>query len=256
MISAPTRASASLRADPGSHREGARHRAFEGVEPQAVAPILAQVRVRDGAPRTLVNRPDNEQCQLVLDGGLHSYVVLPYGRRLLFEIVREGGIDGLLNIAPGLDGHFTEAVRPSTVAALSREVLERLMDASPRVAVNLMRLLLVRLERRETQLESATHHEATRQVARLLLALCSYLGSPGSAGGPPGRVELRPRPSHQVLADMLGLRRETITLTIGLLRNARAVRVERDHLVLRPALERICNGSSPATLTPARASLP
>lgn len=232
------------------------HRAFEGVEPRAVAPILANVRVRDVAPRTLVNRPDNEQCQLVLAGRLHSYVVLPDGRRLLFEIVREGGIDGLLNIAPGLEGHFTEAVRPSVVATLTRDVLERLIDAEPRVAVNLMRVLLVRLERRETQLESATHHDAIRRVARLLLALSTYLGSPGPSTGPPGVVELRPRPSHQVLADMLGLRRETITLTIGLLRNARAVRVERDHLVLlRSALEEICTGS-PSLLNRPRAPLP
>lgn len=223
-----------------------RHGAFERVQPQVVAPILAHVRVRHVAPRTLVNRPDDEQCQLVLGGRLHSYVVLADGRRLLFEIVREGGIDGLLNIVPGLEGHFTEAVRPSVVVSLSRNVLERLIDAEPQVAVNLMRLLLVRLERRETQLESATYHEAIRRIARLLLALSRYLGSPGSAGAAPGMVELRPRPSHQVLGDMLGLRRETITLTIGLLRNAGAVRVERDHLLLvRTALERISGGSSP-----------
>lgn len=233
-----------------------RHGAFEGVQRPTVAHILARVRVRDVAPRTLVSRPDNDQCQLVLAGRLHSYVVLPDGRRLLFEIVREGGIDGLLNIAPGLEGHFTEAVRPSVVATLTRDMLERLIDAEPRVAVNLMRLLMVRLERREMQLESATHHDAIRRVARLLLALSTYLGSPGSAGGPPGVVELRPRPSHQVLADMLGLRRETITLTIGLLRNARAVRVERDHLVLlRPALEEICTGS-PSVANPPRGTLP
>lgn len=234
-----------------------RHRAFDGVEPPVVAPILAHVRVRSVAPRTLVNRPDNAQCQLVLSGLLHSYVVLPDGRRLVLEIVRAGGIDGLLNIAPGLEGHFTEAVQASSVAALSRDVLERLTDAEPRVAVNLMRLLMARVERRETQLESATHHEVARRVARLLLALSSYLGSPASAAGPPGRVELRPRPSHQVLADMLGVRRETITLTIGLLRRASVVRVERDHLVLLcPALERISSGSSPSPLTSSKASLP
>lgn len=248
--------------DPGRNDAGAleqvlRHRAFEGVERGLVAPILTNVRVRNVAPRTLVNRPDTQQCQLVLAGRLHSYVVLPDGRRLLFEIVGEGGVDGLLNIAPGLEGHFTEAVRPSAVAALSRDVLERLMDAEPRVAVNLMRLLLVRLERRETQLESATHHEATRRVARLLLALSSYLGSPGPPGAPTGVVELRPRPSHQVLADMLGLRRETITLTVGLLRTAGAVRVEREHLVLmRAALERICDGNSATLLNRPGASLP
>lgn len=227
------------------------HRAFGGIEATVVAPILAGVRVRTVAPRTLVNRPDNQQCQLVLAGRLHSYVLLPDGRRVVFEIIRKGGFDGLLNTAPGLEGHFSEAVEPSVVAALSKDVLERLVDAEPRVAVNLMRLLLVRLERRETQLESATHREATRRVAGLLLALSRYLASPQSAGAAPGLVELRPRPSHNVLADMLGLRRETITLTIGLLRNAGAVRVERDHLVLvQTALEGISDGSSPIPSRP------
>lgn len=229
----------------GSHVTPAlEHPALRGVEAERVLPILTRVRPQRFASGAMVSRPDRAHCTLVLAGLLHSYVLVADGRRLLFDIVHAGGIDGLLNVVTGLEGHFTQAVERSTVLTLSGGTIEQLIAADPQVAVNLLLLTLSRLEQRETQLESATYHEATRKLARMLLALARYLGP--RTRGRPRLVELRPRPSHQVLADMLGLRRETVTVHLGLLRNLGAVRVAPDHLLLdRGVLEALTEGAMP-----------
>lgn len=207
------------------------HPLFEGADPELLAPLLGGISARTVDAGQLVARPDAQSCLLLFEGSLLSYVLLPDGRRILLEVVRPGGIEGILNVAVGVEGHFSEAAERSVVARLDRRLLEALMDREPLIARNLMRLSLNRLQRREAQLEAVIHHEATRRVAAILLTLTRYTGRPvpGASGS---LIELSPRPTHQLLADMVGLRRETVTIEMGRLRKAGAVRVKGKSLVL------------------------
>lgn len=207
------------------------HPLFEGAASHGLAPLLRGVSAREFGAGEMVARPEAESCLLVYAGALLSYVLLPDGRRILFEVVRPGGIEGILNVGLGGEGHFSEAAERSVVAHLDRRALEALMDAEPLIARNLMRLTLDRLQRREAQLEAIIHHEATRRVAAMLLTLTRYTGRP--APGTSGHlVELSPRPTHQVIADMVGLRRETVTIEMGKLRRQGAIRVHGSGLIL------------------------
>ena len=207
------------------------HPVFEGAHVESLAAILRGVSAREVPAGQIVARPDAQSCVLVFEGALLSYVLLPDGRRILFEVVRSGGVDGILSIAVGVEGHFSEAAERSLVCRLDRPVLEALMDREPLVARNLMRMSLTRLQRRESQLKAVIHHEATRRVAAMLLTLTRYTGRPAPGGSGP-LVELSPRPTHQLLADMVGLRRETVTIEMGRLRRTGAVRVRANALVL------------------------
>lgn len=207
------------------------HPLFEGADAASLAAALRGVSAHEVPAGQIVARPDTQTCLLVFEGSLLSYVLLPDGRRILFEVVRPGGVDGLLSVAVGVEGHFSEAAERSLVARLDRPVLEALMDKEPLIARNLIRMSLNRLRRREAQLEAVIHHEATRRVAAMLLTLTRYTGRPAQDGSGP-LVELSPRPTHQLLADMVGLRRETVTIEMGRLRRLGAVRVRSKALIL------------------------
>jgi CRP-like cAMP-binding protein len=205
--------------------ELAEHALFDGVDVSCLRSHLSSlraVRVERGA---LVSGPQMPNgVVLVLDGMLHAYELTPEGQRLVLEIIVPGEIDGML-LAAGLPAHMSEALTRSTIVRINVALLDAMIEAAPRIATNLYRNALLRLAKREAHMSALAEHSGVRALARQLLAIAQY----GSR--PHGRIAtIRPRPTHQLLADMVGLRRETVTLNLKSLRLMQAVGVTPDHL--------------------------
>lgn len=186
----------------------AAHPLFAGVDPDRLRECASAVVIHNVRKGTLLNGPGmaRGRFHLVLRGTLRAYRVLNDGRELLLELIPEGGFDGVLSVA-GRRPHFTEAQVESTVAEVDSATLERLIACDAKIGANLLDLVTDRLERRERQLEAVTLHDPDRQIAGQLLALARSFGRPRG-----DRVVLDSRVTHQMLGDMLGVRRETVTL--------------------------------------------
>jgi CRP/FNR family transcriptional regulator len=210
------------------------HPLLRDVRTDRLEAILDGIAVKQVQRGTQLNTPEVTPglMYLVLSGRLRAYQVTTDGHELLLELIPEGGFDGLLSVA-GRRGHFTDADEDSVVASLALPTLERLISIEPRVAMNLLQLIVERLEGREDHLEAVVLHDPTQRLARQLIALGETLGR---KLGP--RLALTPRITHQMLADMLGVRRETVTLHLGHLGELGAVAVEKGKLVLDPAILR------------------
>jgi CRP/FNR family cyclic AMP-dependent transcriptional regulator len=208
------------------------HPLLRDVRTDRLERILDGIAVKQVRRGTQLNTPAVTPglMYLVLSGRLRAYQVMADGHELLLELIPEGGFDGLLSVA-GKRGHFTEADEDSIVASLALPTLERLISLDPRVAMNLMQLIVERLEGREEHLEAIVLHDPTQRLARQLVALGETLGRKHGT-----RLALTPRITHQMLADMLGVRRETVTLHLGRLTELGAVGVEKRRLLLDPAL--------------------
>ena len=217
----------------------AQHPLFHGVDRDRIEECCRAIPVRTVARGTVLNRPDVTpgRIYLVLRGTVRTYQLMADGRQLLLDLVPEGGFDGVLSIA-GMAAHFTEAHAESTVAEIDSAALERLVACDTRIAANLLELSLGRLEKRERQLEAVALHDPDQQIARQLLALATTFGRRHG-----NWIVLESRITHQMLADMLGMRRETVTLhlnrltSLGVL-DVVAARFEFD----AAALERVASG--------------
>jgi len=217
------------------------HALFAGCDQAALRPLLKSLRtqrVRKGS--LLVEHPRGPaNLFLILQGTLMAFSKTAGGRRVIFELCGPGEVDGVL-AADGRAGHLTQAAVDSLVLPISRADLGRLIAADPRVAVNLTDLLLTRQEKREAQIEALAESATVHRLARQLLLLARHLGKPE----PGGEIRIT-RLTHQALADMVGLRRETVTVKLEELVNAGAVAVEGRQLRLRPAtLERLLQVSN------------
>ena len=201
------------------------HPLLAGAPPSQLDAALAGVAVTRVERGTILARPGDRRpaLLLVLEGFLHAYELTDDGGRVLFEVVGPGGFEGVLALLHGL-GHFTEAASPACVATLGRTQVDRLLDCAP-VARNLASALAERLARREHQLAAAALKDPDLQIAKQLLALADALGD---SDGDDARM--RVHVTHQQIADMLGIRRETVTIHLHHLARAGAVVLEPNGL--------------------------
>jgi CRP-like cAMP-binding protein len=110
--------------------------------------------------------------------------------------------------------HFSaEALHDSRVRVISRDTIEGLLDCSPRAAYKFIDLMSERCEHVLRKMESIARKGLIPRVATLLLEKAED----GVVAGM----------THELLAEQLGLHRESITVTLGQLQKAGMIRIER-----------------------------
>jgi CRP-like cAMP-binding protein len=111
------------------------------------------------------------------------------------------------------------AAEPSKVTFISAGDFEKLATASPSVALNLARQIGPRLVDAERRHEQSAFQPVTSRVASLLLKLAG------------GKKEVSGY-THQEMADMLGVYRETVTNGIAELKQDSLIKVGRKRITL------------------------
>lgn len=208
-------------------REVQRHPAFEGVSGDAVRCWLPTLSLRVYQHGDIVGRPCTQALRLVLQGRLCLCEWTPQGRRVILDMVEPGGADGLEQRA-GAPGHFSIASLTSRVACVPFPFLERMAARVPRVRRNLLRLTAQALQRRDDTLERLALPTVLERLAAQMLALAEQHPE-NRCGDAWWRV---PRLPHVDLADMLLLRRETVTMTMALLRRRGLIEASPDEFRL------------------------
>lgn len=209
------------------------HPMFDGTDREKLARVLAAAPVRRLEAGDAVGLPNGPaQLHLVLRGLLRCYRLASHGRQLLLELTPAGGFDGLIQLS-GRQGHYTVAAEASIVVSLSPEILRRAFAADPQVATNLVWAAAHRLALREQQIEAIATHDAVLGVAGIFLLLAERHSTANSD------LPLMPdQLTHQTIAEMLGVRRETVTAAMRQLRTLGAVRkIDGRYVVDTGALE-------------------
>lgn len=204
------------------------HPLFSGLDRERLAPVLDRVQPKRYEVGDVVGQPGSRwpALHLLLEGRLCVYELTPDGRRVILDYLDRGGADGLLDLA-GLGGHFSAAASPSEVASIPPGVLDQVVELTPEVSFNLLSMTVRRLHRREGQLELLSLRDPDQRLAGQLLVLAEESGVEVGAA-----TWSTPRLSHEALADMLALRRETVTLHLGRLRRSGMVRVDGDRFIV------------------------
>lgn len=176
-----------------------------------------------------------EGCYLVLDGALKATVMTADGHERMLAVFGKGMIVGEMALVDNEERSATvTALRPSTLAYVSRDQFFRYADRDTSVYRHALRILAQRL--RGTNEDTLAQGNATvaGRVARAMLLLADSLGSPDKAGA---RV-IAENVSQADIAAMAGAARENVSRVIaqwlraGIIRRAdgRYVIVRRDAL--------------------------
>ena len=157
---------------------------------------------------------------LVRRGLVKLSAVLPSGDEITFRVYRPNEIFGEFCFCGGVKRFWATALEPSEVVEVTSRQVTDLLLQSPESALRLIGDLADRLASAYEELQTISSNIVVVRLAAKLLTLptveSSGTSSTTSSNG--SWVELKRRFTHEELAQILGVRRETLTRALSRLR--------------------------------------
>ncbi len=152
-----------------------------------------------------------DNVYLIQEGAVKIYDLAESGKESIFWFRYAGEFFGLADALAGQSRTcFAEAVEPSTILVVRREVFEEMLERNPRLALITIKILSSRLRRLGEDLKALHSQDLKGRLAQLLLNLGSVCGTERS-----GRISIEKKFTHQDLADMIGATRQRVTETLN-----------------------------------------
>lgn len=171
----------------------------------------------------------SETLFILQEGRVRIYRQTPEDREFTLAVFGSGTVFGEMALtAQRLRNSYAQALEPSTVSAMCRADLERLILRKPQVGLQLTYLLGERLMRYETRMEALGLREVPQRLAGLILQL---IESEGVKTEDDYRISAHY--THQQLGTMIGANREAVTRAFARLQDARAVELKRRRIHVR-----------------------
>lgn len=221
----------------GPHKESISGRVVE-AEPSLLGDIRRALRALELPSRraTLVRgrvlaleAADSAAVHLLLEGRVKRIRYTGDGRALLLDVLTAGEIFGeeSLSAVTGSEAVYAEAVDVVEIESVARDAFERMLEASPGLALRIARLVSERRSELERRLEEQVFERAEVRLARQLQRLASRFGVATNAG------TLVDVPlSQQDLGNLIGASREVVSLTLSEFRRRRLVVMAGRRIVL------------------------
>ncbi len=128
------------------------------------------------------------------------------GEETVLRIFSQGDVFGEIFIGVGRRLFAATALADCEVTVIPRQSFERLLATIPRLGVNFASLLSIRLAEAEARIGEFSHTSASERLERVLLNLNRAHGTETHRGR---RIDIRL--THQLLADIIGASRETVS---------------------------------------------
>jgi CRP/FNR family cyclic AMP-dependent transcriptional regulator len=214
---------------------------FERLTEAQAARLDRRALARKYRRRAIIYSPaEPGQSVLVLASGRVKIKDLtPDGKETILAFIEEGEVFGELAL---LDSdarrEYAEAVSDCEVLVLPREEVLWLMEQRSDVAFSVTKLIGLRRRRIENRLRNVLFLSSRDRMVRLLAELVDEYGE-----GSGDRRRIRLTLSHQELASLIGVTRETVTATLGRLQAEGIIKVQRRRITVL-AVSRLKDESS------------
>jgi CRP-like cAMP-binding protein len=150
------------------------------------------------------------------------------GKEIVFAFRGPGDLLGEISALGGEPRSATvRALEPVDGIAVAAGDFEAFLEAHPRVALVILRVVIARLREADRQQFEFAAYQTLARIARRLVELAERFGEPCDAG-----VRISLRISQEELAGFPGASREATTKALHDLREMRLVETERRHLTI------------------------
>ncbi|MBL8819404.1 MAG: Crp/Fnr family transcriptional regulator [Planctomyces sp.] len=208
-------------------------RLFEQLSPTDLELLEARARVRVFPGNSSIYFPGDsaESVYVLAEGRIRLYSITPDGKQAILAIIEPGELFGELAILGSEEREeHAQAVGTSKVVSLPRDALETMLLRNPDVSLGITKFVGFRRKRLERRLRNLLFRSNRERLVGLLCELLELYGRQLAEG-----FLIDIKLSHQEIAGLIGITRESVTLTLGELQLERLITVGRQRIVvLRP----------------------
>lgn len=186
---------------------------FRGLPPAEIAALGERAPMKRVSAGTLFYTAEQpvEVLFILKQGRVRLYRLAPDGRALTTAVLEAGSVFGeMALLGQNLHESFAEAIDPCLICLMSRHDVQTLLLGDPRIAVRIAEILGTRLIAAQEQLSDF----AFKRVPERLVTLLLRLGRKSRALFSTEEV-FEVRHTHEELAEMIGVQRETVSKILG-----------------------------------------
>lgn len=159
----------------------------------------------------LLEEESNKFMYIILLGKVKVVRTTEQGKEIIFAIHQEEDFFGELSLIDGKTSNATVmAMEESLIAIISKENFFAILFSQPKVLENLLRILCARLRESWKRIYILNFKEAPQRIKMLFAAMSDEQNQENREGR---RIGLKL--THQEIADMAGLTRETVTRVLS-----------------------------------------
>lgn len=223
---------------------------FQGIAPVDLVRIAQAARRRQiPAGAFLFHQGDPaEVIYIPVQGRLKLTQITPEGHEVILRYVGVGEMTGATAVfGDTAYPASAESVEAAVVLGWDNETTIELIEHYPRLGLNILRLLSVRLQELQDRLREMSTERVERRVARALLRLVSQLGRKAETG-----VLIDLPLSRQDLANMTGTTLYTVSRILSRWEEAGIIEAGREKVLIKrpPGLVVIAEDLPPAVRPP------
>lgn len=227
---------------------------FRGLGPEVLRAVAEAGRRATFEPGDILfheQRPA-DSTYFLLRGGVKLVQASVDGQAVVVRVIAPGELLGLVAALEGSSYPATaQAMEQVEVVRWPGNALQRLLEAHPRIALNLVPVLVGRIHEVQAHYRELATERVERRIARVLLRLVRQSGEKVEGG-----VRIAMPLTRQDLAEMAGTTLFTVSRTLSRWEEEGVAATERKHVIVRAPhklvaiAEDLPDGEAEATLRP------
>lgn len=183
---------------------------FKGLPKTDLETIVAALHNRACMRGEIVFDPDSKNKVFILkEGTMQVYQLSPEGKKVIIEVLKPGSVFGDLGITSPTET-YVEATTDGIICSMEKNRFFEFMSRYSAVSEKLLRYLFAKLVYAEERIASMAVDSVVNRFIKLILDLGRNYGFENQ-----GKVEIKEQFTHEELAQMLGVSRQTMTTIIN-----------------------------------------
>lgn len=203
---------------------------FRGISDEELEDAAKRIMLKSFHKHDTILYEDdaNNYMYIILDGMVKVVQITEDGREVVIAIHKSGDSFGEISMIDGKAAYASViAMQDTTVGLVRKDEFLNMLRMNPRIFENVLKIVCAKFRQTLYPVRISNIRSSLGKVKTLLTWLAGDYGKVKSDG-----VSLDIRLTHQIIADMTGLTRETVTRGMDKLRNERQIVLDGKRICL------------------------